>query len=326
MIKIIDDQKTIKILQNRFHQRLFELLPETEYAFVGFPAGSFRDNIHYSSDLQIWTSFHEEDNRFWNGFGVGKPVSEKGISLVGEINFPFKGINRRIAGVFAEDENGEILILHRGKIGGGTKGVGKKLFFRKHNGEFITAWDGGRKTEFALVGELESEFFIEQIADFIHSINRIKKGTPIEYSNTFSELKNFKYSDEKYGVSITESNEPKIINRIHGIVVNALAAELVKLKYSIGKDRNRDLFIHSKNKITHLFEIKTTISTQCLYSALGQLLIYSLPIKNRLKLFAVLPNKLSEDVELRFNESGINILYYKWENKKVVFPNLKSIL
>jgi hypothetical protein len=326
MIKIIEDQKKIKQLQDRFHQRLFELLPETEFAFVGFPAGSFRDNVHYSSDLQIWTSFHKEDNRFWNGFGVGKPIPEKGISLVGEINFPFNGINRRIAGAFAEDSNGDILILHRGLIGGSTKGIGKTLFLEKHNGDYVTALDGGRKTKFALVGELESDFFIEQIASFIHSINNIKKGRTVPYTNNFTELSNFKYSDEKFGTSVTENHEPRKIVRTHGIIVNSLAAELRLLNYSIGKDKNRDIFIHNKSSITHLFEIKTSISTQCLYSALGQLLIYTIPIKNRVKLFAVLPQRLAKEVESRFSELGITIIYYEWISKKVFFPNLQSII
>lgn len=327
MIRIIDNQETIKKLQSRFHKRIFELLSETRYAYVGFPAGSFRDNVHFSSELNIWSSFHNENNRFWNGFGVGIPVLDKGISLVGEINFPFKGINRRIAGAFAEGHNGEILVLHRGKIGGGKKGIGKKLFMStKDESDFVYASDGDRETKFIFVGELESDFFIEQIASFIHSINDIKKGRFIDYKKDFPELSNFKYTDEKHGTSVTENNEPRKIVRTHGIIVNSLARELEKMNYLIGKDRNRDIFIYSKKSITHLFEIKTTVSTQCLYSAIGQLLIYSIPIKNKVKLFAVLPQKLCDEVEHRFNEVGIKILYYKWENKKVVFNNLNISL
>lgn len=324
MIKVIEDSNRIKILQNKFHDKLFQLLNETEYSFVGFPAGSFRDNVHFSSQLKIWASFHKEKNRYWNGFGVGIPVAEKGISLVGEINFPFKGINRRIAGVFAEDKD-KILILHRGKIGGGTAGVGKNLFFEKFGGEKIKAIDDDRETTFALVAELDSEYFIEQIASFIHGIYNIKKGKTIEFSNSFEELLDFTYTDEKFGVTITENNEPKTINRIHGIIVNSLAKELKSKNLLIGKDKNRDIFIHKNNKISTLFEIKTNSNTQSLYSAVGQLIVYSMPI-GKINLIAVLPNKLDSYVEKKLSDIGIKILYYKWENKQPIFPELEKFI
>lgn len=324
MIKVIEDSKRIKILQDKFNKTLFEILNETENSFVGFPAGRFRDNVHFSSDLKIWFSTHNEKNRFWNGFGVGIPIAEKGISLVGEINFPFKGINRRIAGVFAEDKD-KILILHRGKIGGGTTGVGKNLFFEKFGGELIKAIDGDRETKFALVAELDSEYFIEQIASFIHGIYNIKQGKTIEFSNPFTELLDFTYTDEKFGVSVTEKNEPKTINRIHGIIVNALAKELKSKNLLIGKDKNRDLFIHKKNKISTLFEIKTNSNTQSLYSAVGQLIVYSMPI-GKINLIAVLPNKLDSYVEKKLSEIGIEILYFKWKNKQPVFIELEKYI
>jgi len=62
--------------------------------------------------------------------------------------------------------------------------------------------------------------------------------------------------------------------------------------------RNKDLFIHKKEHVKKLFEIKTSSSTQDLYSAVGQLLIYSIPIKNPVDLILVIPDKLSNRLNL----------------------------
>ena len=75
-----------------------------------------------------------------------------------------------------------------------------------------------------------------------------------------------------------------------------------------------------------LFEVKTTLSTQALCTALGQLLIYSIPFSPKAFLVAVFPQKLSTKVAKRFKELGINVLYYEWKDKKPRVLNLKKTL
>lgn len=121
-------------------------------------------------------------------------------------------------------------------------------------------------------------------------------------------------------------DNPLVIDRTHGIVVNALARQLESRGQRIGNDRNRDLFIHNKGQIQTLFEVKTSSSTQCLYAAIGQLLLYSIPIPNEVKLVAVLPDKLSKTVTKRFSSLGIDILYYEWNNDEVIFIDIGAIV
>lgn len=326
MITIISDRKEIKKLHKQFQKKLQEFFTEKIDCWVGFPGGSFQDIVHYSHDLDFWVSTQELDTRYWNGFGIGKPYEGSNNSLNGEINFPYEHINRRIAGAFAIEDNGNILVLHRGKIGGGKHGVGKHLFTDNFIGDFVTAIDGDRETEFCLVGELNSTHFPKQVTNFIKEIYRVKNLEINIIATNFEELTNFNYTDEHSGITVTEKKEPVVIERTHGIVVNALAQELQKNDYKIGNDRNRDLFIHNNNKIITLFEIKTSSATQSLYSAVGQLLIYSIPIKNAVKLVAVLPDKLNETVEKRFKELEIRILYYEWKDNVPEFTGLKNLL
>lgn len=328
MITIITYKSEIKRLLTRFHKQLDQYLTESVRCWVGYPSGSFEDVVRYSPELNIWKShidFNQVD-KFWNGFGIGRPVQGKNHSLVGEINFPLEGIKRAIAGAFGIGENGKILVLHRGKIGGGKKGVGKSLFVDNFRGEFVYAIDNDRESRFCLVGELSSEYFPHQVASFIHEIRRVKNLLVAGTAPNFENLLNFIYTAEHSGVSVSERNEPVVINRTHGIVANALADELSGRGYQISNDQNRDLYIHNDNQITTLFEIKTSSSTQNLYSALGQLLLYSIPIRNPVQLIAVLPDRLATSVENRFTELGIIILYYKMENGVPRFNDLDSLL
>lgn len=326
MITVITDRQEIKKLHKQFHKRINKYLTEDIDCWVGYPSGSFQDTVRYSPELDIWISQAEHEKKYWNGFGVGRPIEGKNISLNGEINFPYEGNNRRIAGAFAVEDNGKILVLHRGKIGGGKPGIGKNYFTDNYRGDFVIAIDGDRETEFCLVGELNSQHFPRQVANFINEIYRVKNIEDGETSTNFSYLTDFSYTNEHSGQSVTERNDPIVIERTHGIVVNALAKELQNRSLKIGNDRNRDLFIHSRGQITTLFEIKTSSSTQSLYSAVGQLLIYSIPIKNPVKLIAVLPDKLSKSVIKKFASLGIEILYYQWDYEEPTFNDINKLL
>jgi len=326
MIKIVIDKQEIIKLHRQFHKRIDKFLTVGVDCWVGYPSGSFEDTVMYSPELNIWLSHGEHDNKFWNGFGVGEPIEGRNNSLNGEINFPKEGNYRRVAGTFGVEDNGNILVLHRGKIGGGKPGIGKNYFTNNYRGDFVTAIDGDRETEFCLVGELSSPHFPRQVSNFINEIYRVKNLEDGETASDFGGLADFTYTDEHSGRTVTERNDPIIIERTHGIVVNALAKALQDRKYKIGNDRNRDLFIHSKGKINTLFEVKTSSSTQSLYSAVGQLLIYSIPINNEIKLVAVLPDKLSKSVTKKFASLGIEILYFKWDNDKPIFNDNDKIL
>jgi hypothetical protein len=321
MIKIVENEKEIREYHLFFHKTIDKYFSKKINCFVGYPGGSFEDNVRYSPDLNIWISVQELDNRYWNGFGVGKPIAGASNSLWGEINFNYKGIKRIIAGVFGVDLSGNVMVLHRGRI----KGV-KSFFMDNFRGDFVTAIDGDRETQFCLVGELNSKYFLEQLSNFIHEIHRIKH---LNYENStgfFDKLNSFSFTKEHHGESVCERDNPVVIKRVHGIIVNALASKLLNMGFKIGNDRNRDLFIHENGKICMLFEIKTSSSTQGLSSAIGQLLLYSIPINNPLKLIVVLPDFLSIVVERKFLELGILPLYYKWENNIPVFLDLETIL
>jgi len=326
MISVVTEKKEIENLHKDFHRKLDHFLLEKVNCSVGFPGGNYKDIIRYSSDLNIWISVREVDTRFWNGFGIGKPKEDSNNSLVGEINFPYQGINRQIAGAFAKEDNGNILVLHRGRIGGPKKGIGKKYFTDNYRGDIISAIDGDRQSEFCLVGELNSKHFPLQVANFIKEIYRIKNTSIEGEASGFKDLSLLNYTDEYAGQLVRKRNEPTLSERTHGIIVNALAEKLRSLNCIIGNDKNRDLFIHNGKNVETLFEIKTNITTQSLCVAIGQLLLYSIPFDKRVNLVIILPKKLNKLVERRFISLGIKIIYFKWNKKGPVFVRLRDVL
>jgi hypothetical protein len=49
------------------------------------------------------------------------PFADTGVSIVVEINPPVAGIDRNASGVFLRDDHGNVILAHRGRIGGGDR-------------------------------------------------------------------------------------------------------------------------------------------------------------------------------------------------------------
>lgn len=325
MIEIVTDGKLITKYQRQFIQQLKTTCREKVVCTLGYQGNSDDLTVYYSEKYDFWFTSHENDNRYWNAFGFGRPQAGRNDSITVEINPPYEGINRNIGGVLGHDKKGEILVLHRGKIGGGKVGVGKQLFFDNYRDKPIIADDDGIENEFCLIGSLSSRHLPRQVGNFISEVHRIKNLTE-EQGTDFSDLLKFKYTDEHSGTSKVKRETTTTIERTHGIVVNSLASILEDSGHKIGNDRNRDLFIHKRGQIKTLFEIKTSSTTQDLYSAVGQLLIYSIPIKGAVDLFLVIPDKLSKLVAKRLLQHGIKLIYYNWNNGLPEFIGLDEIL
>lgn len=325
MIEIVTEKKLIAKYQNQFIKQLKSACGKKMYCTLGYQGSSEDQEVYYSEKFNFWFTAHPNYNRYWNAFGFGRPSEERNNSITVEINPPYEGINRNIGGVFAHDKNGEVLVLHRGKIGGGKVGVGKQLFFDNFRDEPIIADDDGIENEFCLIGSLGSKQLPKQVGNFVSEVHRIKNITQRQ-AGEFSNLNKFSFTDEATGRSKVKRRGTTTIERTHGIVVNLLARLIEGLGHKVAKDRNRDLFVHKKGHVKKLFEIKTSSSTQDLYAAVGQLLIYSIPIKTPVDLILVIPDKLSKPVKTRLDELGIQILYYQWKNEEPVFENLSDIL
>lgn len=169
MPAIITDPAQLAAAHARFSQALQAALSQKIPCTIAAVNGGSDTEAAYSPELDLWRAQTQDGKKCWNGFGIGAPAAGKKAALAAEINFPFDGINRALSGAFAQDENGDILVLHRGKIRGG-----KALFFQYYQGETLTADDGGKPDTFALIGNLNDAAFPAKLAAFVRQILAIK--------------------------------------------------------------------------------------------------------------------------------------------------------
>lgn len=175
LLRVVEDEAEIRKYQELFSKSIIDLSNEDFMMSVGFPGGQEEaEKTYWSDKLNMWIqSFEIEESRYWNGFGLKKPEPPKSSNIVCEINFPIKDINRRVAGVFAKDENGEVYILHRGKLGGN---FGKRDFEEKYNGDWTLVQDRNQETNMVLIGKLNDPNLPYNVRDFVLEVNRIKYG------------------------------------------------------------------------------------------------------------------------------------------------------
>lgn len=333
MFIAVDDAKEITNLQKRLEQAFKSQKTEVIRAIVGSPGGAYETNFLYIKEHDFWVVFDEGGNRYWNAFGVGKPIAGKNNSITCEINFPYDGINRRVAGVFGK-EGEQIVVFHRGKIGGGRKGIGKNLFLDNYRGELWPVRDGKTENNLALIGALDSKHFVQQVSNFVYEIQRIKDltGTTSGLADDETEeienpVFDFEFKDEAYGKRKYSRNDEIEAESNHGIIINALARVLESRDLSVGNDRKRDLYTIKDNRIDRIFEAKTDLSNASIYSAVGQLLMYSAEkgLDGNQKIL-VLPEKLKASTEKVISKLGLSILYYSFEGEVVKFVDIERIL
>lgn len=331
MLTVLYEESEIKSAQDRFKHAILKELNKRSISVVGYPGGSQKETFYWSPNLLVWAIFDRGPNRFWNTFGIlDKPELPALNSIDVEINFPFRGINRRISGVIAKDEGENLFIAHRGTIGGGRKGIGKKLFLDNYRGKWIDIKDKDGFASVALIGSLDSPRFVQQILNFVGEVKRIKKlcGKRKRIRDSIYKEIRREFTPEFFGKKNIDISSRAISSQCdHGIIVNSLALILEEEGLEIGNDLYKDLYVLDKQgALSYVFEVKSDLSLGNIYSGIGQLLFNSVELSNKIKLILVLPEKPDENILSKLKKIGIHCLYYKWVNQNPYFSNLKDII
>jgi len=175
VLKTVIDRTEIDKNQNEFRELFVSKATKMVEGSLGYKGGEDYVKMYWIEDLRIWGVFQQVENRYWNAFGDQDPTYKNDRSIIVEINFPFKNPNSRIAGLFAHDETGDVIVLHRGLIGGGQKGFGKKVFFENYLGDYIEIEENKQRKFVAQIGKLESKDFVLNLKKFVTEVKRIKQ-------------------------------------------------------------------------------------------------------------------------------------------------------
>jgi len=167
-------EESIAQAQENFKNRLVETADETIEVKVSWPTETVLRTVYYNKKYDIWFYSKLRENRYRNVFGIGKPVKHSTVKIDCLIAIPIVGIDKKIAGGFAKDTKGNVYVFHRGKIGGGKKGIGKELFWRNYTGEWDYIYEGGSESKVAIITDLDAPDLIEKVSSFVHEVRRIK--------------------------------------------------------------------------------------------------------------------------------------------------------
>jgi hypothetical protein len=328
MLKIIQEEAAIRRYQGQFIRRFKPFIDEKIPVHLGHPGASTEAKVLWSGRLGIWLySGKTQEGRHWNAFGIGKPKKSAHISITCEINFPAGGIDRRIGGALAKDRKGRIFVVHRGKIGGGKKGIGKSLFADHYRGVWEIMEDGDEETTVALIGALNSPRLARQIAQYISKIDKIKEAASARTSQLEMKFETITFRETLVGERYCDLEKDKDAECDQGLVVKDLADCLRRRGIKVGNDGFHDLFLaNDRGEMAAVFQIKTTPTPLSLHAGASQLLLNSLRCTPPPRLILVVPEKPDGALEEKLKKLGIDILPYTWSKDQAQFPGLQALL
>jgi hypothetical protein len=301
---------------------------------VGARGGSGLSRVIWIPGFFFWAcvepSEKTERNRHWLAYGLVDPRSTRSnLNISVETCLPRFGTNRRVGGLLAKDEDGNVYLLHSGNIRGGKKGVGKVFFWKHYRGDRVQVQIYDDVHNYALIGRLDTPNFIERLADFVHGVDALRTGK-MSYHWRFptgSALRPFKRKSG--GTASVEVTKTLIIrNRTHDRVLNALrrAIESFPNVESAQDDAQRDLFIKLKSGKSIDLELKVRDDRYEIYTGVGQLLLNR--NDSRASTALVTPDTVSrsEDLIERLRQLSISHVGYSQHGRTYRFSGLEALL
>lgn len=322
---VLDDHRQIARANDRLVSILTEGAEDVGVRVTGHQGGQLEGPVFWLPGLNLWACCGKLKNRFWNAFGLG-PLSDTGtLRIVVEINFPFEGIRRNIGGVFLEDEAGEVYVGHRGRIGGGKAGVGKRQFVGHAHLPLIAVRDGKQMSEVMLLGALSDPELPALVTDFVQAVFDFKLA-PGSNKAEVPSRPHITFSPEFQGQKQYSTRDQVVAECAHGRVVNALERHLRQAGLQTGNDQHRDLYIADRRgRVKALFEVKTGAHLAHVYQAIGQLFYHGAE-NPRARLVAVLPADISNAVTRPLVALGIKTVKYVREGHRITFPDLHRVI
>jgi hypothetical protein len=177
MFTLLEAKEEIAKVQSRLEATLRREFNKKVIKNIGYPGGTTYDaKVLTDNHYWFWSSDHMDSDapnpRRLNWFGLFQQGIDLQITV--EINTAYEGRNDQVAGFFARNnDTGSIYLMHSGRVGGGTKGVGKAAFLAWSNQRLVTVADSsGGMREGVLVMPTEGMAASRSAIRYIDSIAR----------------------------------------------------------------------------------------------------------------------------------------------------------
>lgn len=327
MLKILDDESAVRRCQRQFIRALRPLVTERIAVRIGHQGESARANVHWAEDPGIW--FHSKaiaGGRYWNAFGIGKPPPGSAVSSTIEINIPTLSLDRKIGGVFAQDDAGKVFLVHRGKIGG-RRGVGKSLFEAHYRGVWTEVQDGETRSAVVVIGDLHSPLFVRQLAQFVRKIEAIKDLGADDDPQARIFFDDLSFREESIGGRYVPEGRDYASECDRDLAVLDLAHRLREAGARVNSNPEGDLFTSDPTgRMTAIFEVITGTGSSFLEKGVARLLLRSLNSPQEPRRIIVVPGELEQGQQELLLKLGIHVIPYSWETGTAVFAGLSEQL
>lgn len=329
MFTLIESKKEIAKVQRKLESSIRRDFKTTTIRDIGYPGGTtFDASVFTDGTYWYWSSDHNSKDianpRRLNWFGLFKNEGRLHISV--EINTAYEGRNDQVAGFFARDnDTGSIYLLHSGRVGGGTKGVGQSAFLTWSDQRPVDVVDSsGSLRKGVLVMPIDGIAASRSAVRYIDIIVQFKLAVRAgdmetrEFHRKKKEFDDF-YSEARGRRIGRRSAEIDYLSR-HGEVVDALNAwrtsDLLPKGGRVVKNALIDMGVTVGRDLVEVFEVKTSTARSDLYTAIGQLMVHGAAADCRRVI--VLPHKeiIASDLKAALQRLRIELLKFKLDERK----------
>lgn len=180
MLVAIEKLSEVQKVQDSFLKRIHEELDQSGQYTVGYPGGNRQLELHHNESLWFGHRLIEEEGkipRYWNIFGHAASLDPtKSNNIIAQLNFPLKGRTKQVQGIIAKDVKGQVCLLHRGKPGGGGKGLTRDAFLDWTSRELVQVqFKSGEIDDALLICKLDSSSLANDLLSFIDEFDTLKK-------------------------------------------------------------------------------------------------------------------------------------------------------
>jgi hypothetical protein len=246
---------------------------------------------------------------------------ERDLQITVEINVAYSGRNDQVAGFFAHDsDTGGVYLLHSGRVGGGTTGVGKSAFLAWSDHRLTEAIDSdGEPRLGVIVMPVEGPGAVHALSRYVDQIAQFKIAVRAGELDSDAFKEKQKAFDDFYaeGRGRRQGRRSAVIDYLsrHGEVVDALYRWRQLQGFPNGgrlvKNVLIDLGLESAGGLVEVYEVKTSAARPDLYAGIGQLLVHGSDSRCQRSLVLPSAEALPEDVALALERVGIRLLKFK---------------
>lgn len=311
--------------------------------------------------VRAWSPRYEpamEPRKLRNFLMFGEPGTTSALNISVQLNFPLGSFHMGNGGVFLRAEDGQIWIAHTGKLTRITQLPRESVLSRFQGSTMMAEGHRRRPQEFILITRLRGRSTIDDLWNFAarardvaeeahqerlngqttHGANREGRATrggtsgsaqgkkpSVRVQRMLGKLK--KYVKEHSGKGWRKAVEAGTRTVEHGDVVHAL----VDLLGGAQEVQNSDFvdLAYATEEGIELFEVKTSVGTQVLYTAIGQLVVHSVAVGRatgeKIRRNLVVPAEPpSEFAEILRSEVNTRIITFRKRRGKYVFRGIED--